>query len=367
MLKYRGAQLMRAGVIGVVLIILVITVGLQPERLISWATSLRYEALFTEAGGVAVGNDVTVSGIKVGSVSSVELVNGDALVGFTIAGKYALGSDTTAHIRTGTLLGERVLALESGGSGTLDRNQPIPTSRTTSPYSLTDAVSDLTANTAATNTDTLNQSLDTLAATLDQVAPQLGPTFDGLSRLSQSLNNRNESLAELLRTAGKVTGIFSERSKQVNQLILNSNDLLAVLNERRYAITSLLRATAAVSDELTGVVADNEKELAPTLEQLNTVVAMLEKNRDNLAKMLPGAAKYYLTQGEIVANGAYYNALVPNLIFGQILQPFLDYAFGFRRGMNAGQPPDQAGPRAELPFPRNGIPQPGDLPDDGNP
>jgi phospholipid/cholesterol/gamma-HCH transport system substrate-binding protein len=94
---------------------------------------------------------------------------------------------------------------------------------------------------------------------------------------------------------------------------------------------------------------------------------MLEKNRDNLAKMLPGAAKYYLTQGEIVSNGAYYNALVPNLVFGQILQPFLDYAFGFRRGQDAGQPPDNAGPRAELPFPRNGIPQPGDLPDDGNP
>jgi phospholipid/cholesterol/gamma-HCH transport system substrate-binding protein len=367
MLKYRGSQLIRAGFMGVVLIILVIAIGLQPERLYSWATALRYQALFTEAGGVVVGNDVTVSGIKVGTVSSVELVNGDALVGFTIDGKYALGSDTTAHIRTGTLLGERVLALESAGSGTLDRRQTIPTSRTSSPYSLTDAVSDLTANTKGTNTESLNQSLDTLAATLDQIAPQLGPTFDGVARLSQSLNNRNESLAELLRTAGEVTGIFSERSQQVNTLILNANDLLAVLNDRRYAITSLLNAISAVSQELTGVVADNEQELAPTLQHLNEVAAMLEKNRDNLAKMLPGAAKYYLTQGEIVSNGAYYNALVPNLQPAQLLQPFLDYAFGFRRGIDAGQPPDNAGPRAELPFPVNSIPQPGDLPDDGNP
>ena len=270
MQKYRGSQLIRAGFIGVVLIILVIAIGLQPERLISWATALRYQAMFTEAGGLNVGNDVTVSGIKVGSVSSVELVNGDALVGFTIQGKYALGSDSSAHIRTGTLLGERVLALESAGSGTLDRRQAIPTTRTSSPYSLTDAVSELTANSAGTDTDTLNQSLDTLSQTLDQIAPQLGPTFDGVSRLSRSLNNRNESLAELLKTAGDVTGVFSERSQQVNSLILNSNDLLAVLNDRRYAITSLLSATSAVSQELTGVVADNEKELAPTLERLNS-------------------------------------------------------------------------------------------------
>ncbi len=367
MLRYRGSQLIRAGFIGVVLIILVIAVGLQPERLLSWATAVRYQALFSEAGGLTVGNDVTVSGIKVGSVSSIKLDNGDALIGFTIDGKYALGSDTTAHIRTGTLLGERVLALDSDGSGTLDPQQVIPTSRTSSPYSLTDAVSELTANTAGTNTESLNQSLDTLAQTLDQIAPQLGPTFDGLSRLSQSLNSRNESLAELLRTAADVTGIFSERSKQVNTLILNANDLLAVVDERRYAITSLLANISAVSRQLTGVVADNEKELAPALERLNTVVAMLEKNRDNLAKMLPGAAKYYLTQGEIVSNGAYYNALIPNIQPAQLLQPFLDYAFGFRRGIDAGQPPDNAGPRAELPFPVNSLPQPGDLPDDGNP
>ena len=41
MLKYRGSQLIRAGFIGVVLIILVIAIGLQPERLISWATALQ--------------------------------------------------------------------------------------------------------------------------------------------------------------------------------------------------------------------------------------------------------------------------------------------------------------------------------------
>ncbi|GAT07113.1 virulence factor Mce family protein [Mycolicibacterium novocastrense] len=365
--RYRGSQLIKAGVIGVTLMILVIVAGLQPERLLQYATAIKYQALFLEAGGLAVGNDVTVSGIKVGSVSSVELENGDALVGFTIAGTAALGSETTAHIRTGTLLGERVLALESSGSGTLDHHQVIPVTRTSSPYSLTDAVSELTANTAATDTDTLNQSLDTLATTLDQISPELGPTFDGLSRLSRSLNDRNESLAELLRTAGDVTGILSERSQQVNTLILNANDLLAVLNERRQAIVSLLANTSAVSQQLTGVVADNEQELAPTLEKLNRVNAMLVKNRDNISKALPGLAKYELTQGELVASGAYYNAFIPNISPAQILQPFLDYAFGFRRGVDAGQPPDNAGPRAELPFPVNGIPQPGDLPNDGNP
>lgn len=362
MQRYRGSQLIRAGFIGVVLIILVIAIGLQPERLIQWATSIRYQALFSEGGGVATGDDVTVSGIKVGKVSSVSLQNGDALVSFTIAGKYALGSETTAHIRTGTLLGQRVLALESAGAGTLDPQHVIPTTRTTSPYSLTDAVSELTSNTAGTDTGELNQSLDTLSATLDQIAPELGPTFNGLSRLSQSLNSRNQSLADLLKSAGDVTGILSQRSQAINTLILNAGDLLATLNERRQAIVSLIAGTTAVSRQLSGLVKDNEKQLAPALEKLNRVNEMLEKNRDAIAKALPGLAKYEVTQGEIVASGAYYDAFVPNISPAQILQPFLDYVFGFRRGVDAGQPPDNAGPRAQIPFPVNGIPSPGDLP-----
>ncbi|MCV7359581.1 MCE family protein [Mycolicibacterium fluoranthenivorans] len=356
MLKYRGAHLIRSGVIGVVLIVLLIAVGLQPEKLSDWATSVRYQARFEEAGGLSSGNDVTLAGIKVGSVSDITLDKGDALVTFTLGGKYGLGSDTLAHIRTGSLLGERVLALEPAGNGRMHAMDVIPTSRTSSPYSLTDAVGELTSNTAGTDTTSLNQSLDTLSATIDQIAPQLGPTFDGLSRLSKSLNGRNDSLGELLKSAGDVTGILAQRSEQVNTLILNANDLVGVLDARRQAIVALLAQTAQVSRTLIGVVADNEAQLKPTLDRLNSVSAVLEKNRDNIAKALPGLAKYELTQGEAVSNGFYYSAYVPNLQFGQFFQPFLDYAFGFRRGVNAGQPPDNAGPRAEFPIPFNGIP-----------
>ncbi|MDT5008891.1 MAG: phospholipid/cholesterol/gamma-HCH transport system substrate-binding protein [Mycobacterium sp.] len=360
MIKYRGGNLIRAGFIGVVLIILVIVVGLQPQQLWSLASSIRYQALFTEAGGLVQDNPVTVSGVKVGTVADISLQKGQALVTFNVPSKIALGSDTTAHIRTGSLLGERVLTLESAGPGRLNTMDVIPSSRTSSPYSLTEAVSDLSAYSKETNFDDLNQSLNTLSETLDQIAPQLGPAFDGITRLSRSLNQRNTGLRELLRTATDVTGILSERSQQINALILDANDLVAVLANRRNAIVGLLANTSAVSQQITGLVHDNEAKLAPTLERLNRVNAMLEKNRDNIGKILPGLKKFQITQGEAVANGFYYNAFIPNLQPAQLLQPFFDYAFGFRRGVNTGRPPDNAGPRATLPFPYNGIPQPGE-------
>jgi phospholipid/cholesterol/gamma-HCH transport system substrate-binding protein len=357
MLKYRSRKLGRAGFIGVVLCVLILLVGLSPQRLVSMATALCYQAVFSEAGGLAVGNDVTVSGMKVGSVSDIALRRGDAIVSFTVSSTVRLGTQTTAHIATGSALGQRVLMLKPAGRETLRPLDVIPESHTSSPFSLTEAVGQLTTNLAATDTDSLNQSLRTLSETIDHISPQLGPTFDGFTRLSRTLNGRNETLNELLKHAGNVTAILSARSQQVDTLILNANDLLAVLVHRQNEIASLLANTSAVAQQLSGLVADHEQELGPTLDRLNAVTAMLQQNKDNIAKALPGFAKYQLTLGETVASGAYYNAFVPNLLPAQTLQPFLDYAFGLRRGTSAGQPPDTAGPRAEFPWPRNGIPQ----------
>ena len=78
----------------------------------------------------------------------------------------------------------------------------------------------------------------------------------------------------------------------MNTLILNANDLVAVLSERRRVIVELLVHTSALSKQLSGVIHDNEQRLAPTLDKLNAVTAILEKNRDNIAKALPGLAKF---------------------------------------------------------------------------
>jgi phospholipid/cholesterol/gamma-HCH transport system substrate-binding protein len=359
MLKYRGSNLIRRGFIGLTLIQLIILVGLQPEKLWSLATTVRYQALFAEAAGLAVNNAVRMAGMKIGSVSDISLRTGKVLVTFTVDGKVRLGSESTAHIRTGTLLGQRVLTVESAGSGKLRAADIIPISRTSSPYSLSEAVSDLTTNTSGTDTASINKSLDTLSDTLDRIAPRLGATFDGLTRLSRSLNGRNETLHKLLNNVGQVSGVLAARSQQLNTLILNANDLVAVLNGHREAIVDLLASISAVAAQLSGLVADNQKDLAPALEKLNSVAAMLEKNRDNIAKALPGLAKYELEQGEAVASGYYYQGYIANMLPGQVLQPFLDYLYGFRTfdtapGRGPGFPSPT--PRALFPWPYNGIP-----------
>ncbi|MFD0364741.1 MCE family protein [Nocardia sp. GCM10030253] len=328
MLEYRGNHLARQGLVGVVLIVCVILIGLQSQRFMEWGTTVRYEAIFTEAGGLRVGDDVVVSGAKAGRVAKVALRDGDARVTFTLDAKVRLGDQSSAHIKTASLLGQRVLTVISEGAGTLRSSQVIPAARTSAPYSLTDAVGDLTTNVSEIDTAALNNSLELLSSTLDRVAPQLGPAFDGLSALSRSMNERDTSLRELLGATAEVSGILAQRGDQLNALLLNGNSLLGVLTERRQAIVDLLANTAAVAEQLSGLVADNEAELGPILDHLNSVAAMLEKNRDSIAAALPGLVKVTLTQGEIVSSGPFYNAYVANLIPAEVIQPFIDQAFG---------------------------------------
>lgn len=334
MLQYRGKHLARHGLIGIVLIASIILIGLQSQVFISGWSTVKYEAIFSEAGGLSVGDEVIVSGVKVGRIVRVSLKNGDASVVFNVDEDIRLGGGTSAHIKTGSLLGKRVLTLVSAGPGTMRPHDIIPTTRTSSPYSLTDAVGDLATNVSGIDTDAINQSLNLLSSTLDQIAPQLGPAFDGLTELSRSINSRDASLRSLLTATGDVTGILAERGTQLNTMILQANSLLGVLAERRQAIVDLLANITAVARQLSGLVADNEAELTPTLERLNSVTAMLEKNRDNIAAALPGLAKVALTQGEAVSSGPFYNAYVANLIDGHFIQPFIDQAFGV-------QPPSQ--------------------------
>ncbi|MYR06855.1 MCE family protein [Gordonia sp. SID5947] len=346
MLRYRGAGLIRSGFVGLSLIALLVMAGLNMAKAATWFTSVTYHADFEEAAGLSNGADVTVSGARVGSVSDVKLENGQARVAFTVAQGTRLGTTTTVQIRTGSLLGQRILTVEPSGSGTLGPSDVIPATRTSSPYSLNEAVDDLTNNSSGIDTKALNKSLDVLSTTMTDVAPDLGPTFDGLAEMSRGINSRNEALRTLLSTTRDVTSVIGSRATRVNSLILNANLLLDTLVDRRQAISSLLVNTSAVAKELSNLVADNQEQLKPTLTQLNSVLAMLERNRDDLGKALAGYVKVSQTQGEAVSSGPFYQAYVANLLPGPLLQPFIDRAFGVH-------------PEAKFPLPGAQIPLPG--------
>jgi phospholipid/cholesterol/gamma-HCH transport system substrate-binding protein len=95
-----------------------------------------YSAEFTNISGLRAGQFVRASGVEIGKVSSVRLVDGGkrAQVDFNIDRSVPLYQSTTAQIRYLNLIGDRYLELKRGEGEGSDRILPsggfIPVSRT---------------------------------------------------------------------------------------------------------------------------------------------------------------------------------------------------------------------------------------------
>jgi phospholipid/cholesterol/gamma-HCH transport system substrate-binding protein len=73
---------------------------------------------FDNVAGIAVGSDVRIAGIKVGSVTSQDIdpATFQAKLTMVIEPKIKLPDDTTAKVTSEGLLGGQFIALEAGGS-----------------------------------------------------------------------------------------------------------------------------------------------------------------------------------------------------------------------------------------------------------
>ena len=272
-----------------------------------------YTAYFAEAGGLQAGNEVRIAGVVVGRVTGVSLDGDKVAVTFQEKGAW-LGNDTTASIKIKTLLGDKYLALDPQGTAQLSPSQPIPLSRTTSPYDVQQAFSDLGQQLGQINTVQLGQSLQVLAAAFASTPPYVRSALRGLASLSSSVASEQSQVASLLAGTRTVTGTLASEDAKFQALLKDGNLLLAELQQRQAAINSMLVTTQALSVQLSGLVADNQAKLGPALRALDQVTSVLEQNQANLAQALALAGPYYRLLGNLVGNGRWFDTYVCGLI-----------------------------------------------------
>ncbi|GAB7068140.1 virulence factor Mce family protein [Mycobacterium hodleri] len=314
----------RTGVFGIALVVCLVLVSFGYTGLPFWPQGKNYEAYFTDAGGITPGNDVSVSGIKVGKVDSVELAGDSALVKFTVDRKVRVGDQSLVAIKTDTVLGQKSLAVtpKGGGSTTV-----VPLGRTTTPYTLNTALQDLGQNAGELDKPKFEQALQVLTDTLRDATPQLRGALDGVADLSRSINKRDEALEQLLAHAKKVSDTLAQRAGQVNQLITDGNLLFAELDDRRQALSNLIGGIQAVSEQLSGFVADNKREFKPALEKLNAVLDNLLERKEHIGEALRRLPPYATALGEVVGNGPGFNINLYGLPPATLSEVLLDTYF----------------------------------------
>jgi phospholipid/cholesterol/gamma-HCH transport system substrate-binding protein len=310
MTPFRERNPVPIGAIGLAVILAMLVLAFNADRLPFIGGGTSYHALFTDAGGLKPGDDVRIAGVKVGKVSSVDLDGAVVRVGMKVSGAH-IGPDTRADIKIKTLLGQKYVALTPSGTGSLDGD--IPVARTTTPLDVTQAFIGLGERAGKIDTKQLAQAFDTLSAAFKDTPPYVHESLHGLERLSTSIASRDSQLQTLLSRANSVTNTLAARDAEIAKLINDSNLILQTVYQQRVVVHRLLVDTSAVAQQLAGLVRDNRAVIGPALANLETTLTILQRNQDSLDQTIHLAAPFIRDFTDVLGNGRWFDTTLWNL------------------------------------------------------
>jgi phospholipid/cholesterol/gamma-HCH transport system substrate-binding protein len=308
---FRERNPLPIGIIGIVSILALMLLAFNANKLPFIGGGAGYHADFKDAGGLKTGDDVRIAGVKVGKVTGVALRGPMVRVAFEVDSGLKVGQDSRADIKIKTLLGQKYIALDPAGDGTLKSD--IPVDRTTTPLDVTEAFIGLGQRAGEIDTAQLAKAFDTIAATFKDTPPYVHRSLTGLQRLSTSIASRDAQLTRLLRDTNTVTNTLAQRDTEVAKLINDSNLILQTVYQQRAVIHNLLVDTSAVSQQLSGLVRENRKILGPALANLEGTLTILQRNQDNLDQTIHLAAPFIRDFTDVLGNGRWFETVLWNL------------------------------------------------------
>ncbi|ONF66980.1 MCE family protein [Amycolatopsis keratiniphila] len=272
-----------------------------------------YSAEFSDAGGLRADNDVRIAGVKVGKVSEIDLEGDRVLVSFRVKDAW-VGDATSASIQIKNVLGQKYLALDPRGEAILDPGEPIPLRRTTAPYDVLEAFRDLSKTVDAIDVGQLAKSFDTISATFADTPADVRSALDGIAKLSGTIASRDRQLRTLVANTRQVSQTLVDRDTEAQRLIEDGNALLRAISTRQQAIKDLLDGSKRLATALDGIIADNDGQLGPVLEQLDRLTSMLQRNQDSLAKGIAAFAPAIRVLTNVAGNGRWIDGYLCGLV-----------------------------------------------------
>ena len=128
-----------------------------------------------------------------------------------------------------------------------------------------------------------------------------------------------DQLRTLLARANQVTTVLADRDTELQKLFKDGGLLLDELNARRDAIHNLLINTTALSLQLQGLVKDNTKTIGPLLDQLSSILTLLNKNEATLDRGLALLGPFYRVFNNTIGNGRWFDNYICNFSVAGVL------------------------------------------------
>ncbi|MBA0125512.1 MCE family protein [Haloechinothrix sp. YIM 98757] len=273
-----------------------------------------YSARFTDAIALSAGDDVRMSGVRVGEVSDIRVVDRRvAEVDFSVEADRALLHSTTATLKFRNLLGQRYIALEHGDDPAgepLEEGAVIPLERTNPALDLTALFNGFRPLFQALSPEQVNK----LSYELIRILQGEGGTVDGIVRhvasLTSTLAERDEVIGSVVSELNAVLEEFNERDEEMSHLVTTTQELVSALADDAEPIGQAIEGMGALSESVSALLADGRPAIGDSIDALGEFAATMNDNTPEFEAMLDNLPVKYESLGRMASYGSWMNVFL---------------------------------------------------------
>ncbi|HVK21703.1 MAG TPA: MlaD family protein [Actinokineospora sp.] len=269
-----------------------------------------YKARFTDVTSLNAGDDVRMSGVRVGQVDDIEIVDGrSAEITFSVDRRWPLSVSTTAAIKFRNLIGQRYIALDRGpGEATpLAEDGTIPLERTKPALDLTAMFNGFKPLFQALAPEDVNQ----LSFEIVQVLQGEGGTIQGLvqhtSSLTHALADKDKVIGQVVTNLNTVLDQVNSRGDALSTLVTTTQELVSGLAKDAEPIGEAIDGIAALTTSTAGLLQAGREPLRRDIDALGALSKSLADNTPEFEKFISALPGKYEAIGRTASYGSWLN------------------------------------------------------------
>lgn len=235
--------------------------------------------VFTNTGGMKVGREVRVAGVKAGKVTGItpDFDKGQVIITWKVNRGVRLGSKTKAEIVNANFLGGHYLRLSGPVKAPymdelLSGERRIPLERTRTPFSLIDALGTTVRKVQAIDIEAVNRIVNEFADATEKTGPAFGELVTNLAKVTAAVNERDAELRRLVTNSQQITTTLAAKDAELFQLIDAADVLLTTLDQRRVELGTVLGSSSRVVTKLADLVAGQRGQLNALIGDFHTII-----------------------------------------------------------------------------------------------
>ena len=248
-----------------------------------------YSAIFSNSSGLRAGQFVRASGVEVGKVKDVKLIEGGskARVDFDVERSLELFEESTASVRYLNLIGDRYLELKRGDS---DRRMPsggtIPVERTEPALDLDALIGGFRPLFRALDPEKVNTIAQSIITVFQGQGGTINDILDQTASLTAALADRDQAIGEVIRNLNTVLDTTVRHQEQFDETLVNFERLITGLKNRADPIASSVADISDAAGTVADLLTDNRPVLQDTVGYLDAVQQPLVDQKDQLNDIL---------------------------------------------------------------------------------